>query len=199
MSLDLPVSRSKVHATSVAVNGLPSCQVTPSRSGKVSSVPSSFHDQPVAKSGTIDCRLFCGTCWSNITRLLKTPIIGPSAKTVASSWIDMLAGLSGEYILRIPPDFWASAGSTASSVISNPPIATNTRGLRSTWTLSDTYGSPHPLFGGTFRQNPQPNSAISGPVLSGSRSTCRWMIVYQKIRKGGIALPKPLLEGIEPE
>jgi len=28
----------------LAVNGLPSCQVTPSRSGKVSSVPSSLHD-----------------------------------------------------------------------------------------------------------------------------------------------------------
>jgi hypothetical protein len=29
----------------------------------VSSVPTSLHDQPVARSGTIDCRLFCGTCW----------------------------------------------------------------------------------------------------------------------------------------
>src|SRR5258708_4647370 len=26
------------------------------------------------------------TSWSNMTRLLNTPIIGPSAKTVASSW-----------------------------------------------------------------------------------------------------------------
>src|SRR6266436_10225091 len=59
-SLDLPVSKSQVHFTSLAVKGLPSCQVTPSCSGKISSVPSSFHDQPVAKSGTIDCRLFCG-------------------------------------------------------------------------------------------------------------------------------------------
>jgi len=46
-------------------------------------------------------------CWSNMTRLLNTPIIGPWAKTVASSKIDMLAGLSGLYILSMPPCFWA--------------------------------------------------------------------------------------------
>src|SRR5262245_16454138 len=50
-----------------------------------------------------------------MTRLLNTPIIGPSAKTVASSWIDMLAGLSGLYILNMPPGFWANAGSPANS------------------------------------------------------------------------------------
>ena len=54
-------------------------------------------------------RLFCGTCWSNITRLLNTAIIGRSATTVVSSWIDMLAGLSMIYCLRMPPCFWASA------------------------------------------------------------------------------------------
>src|SRR5262249_22524277 len=80
--------------------------------------------------GTIDCRLFCGACWSYITRLLKTPIIGPSAKTVASSWIDILAGLSGLYIFRIPPDFSAHAGSAIDSAISQPPVATNARVLR---------------------------------------------------------------------
>src|SRR5947208_1789945 len=48
-----------------------------------------------------------------MTRLLKTPIIGRSAETVASSWIDMLAGLSGLYSLRMPPGFCASAGATA--------------------------------------------------------------------------------------
>src|SRR6184192_1972360 len=93
-------SVSQVHFTSLAVNGLPSCHLTPWRNGKVSSVPSSFHDQPVARSGTIESWLFCFTCWSNITRLLNTPIIGPSATKVASSWIDMLAGLSGLYIFR---------------------------------------------------------------------------------------------------
>src|SRR5262252_67810 len=34
-SLDLPVSRSHVHFTSLDVKGLPSCHVTPWRSGKV--------------------------------------------------------------------------------------------------------------------------------------------------------------------
>jgi transposase InsO family protein len=52
-----------------------------------------------------DCKLFCFTCWSYMTRLLKTPIIGRSAKTVASSRIDMLAGLSTVYIFRMPPAF----------------------------------------------------------------------------------------------
>src|SRR5712691_10380129 len=96
---DLPSSMSQVHFTSLAVRGVPSCHLTPWRSLKVSSVPSSFHDQLVARSGTIDLRLFCFTCWSNMTRLLNTPIIGPWAKIVASSRIDMLAGLSMEYIL----------------------------------------------------------------------------------------------------
>src|SRR5215472_6809094 len=50
--------------------------------------------------------------------LLNTPIIGPSAKTVASSWIDMLAGLSGLYIRNIPPCFCANAASAAASAVS---------------------------------------------------------------------------------
>ena len=57
----LPVSKSHVHLTSLAVNGS-SCHLTPLRNGMVSSVPSSFHDQPVARSGTIDPILFCATC-----------------------------------------------------------------------------------------------------------------------------------------
>src|SRR5258708_39290366 len=117
---------SKVHTTSPAVNGLPSCQATPWRNGKVSSVPSSFHDQPVARSDTTDGRLFCGTCWSNKTRLLKTPIIGPSAKTVDSSRIDMLAGLSGLYIFRMPPDFWANAASATDNANNSEPATAST-------------------------------------------------------------------------
>src|SRR6266481_3181419 len=108
-SLDLPVSISQVHFTSLAVNGWPSCHLIPWRSGKVSSVPSSFHDQPVARSGTIDCRLFCGTSCLNITRLLKTPIIGRLTATVDSSSSDTLAGLSKWGTLRMPPCFWANA------------------------------------------------------------------------------------------
>ena len=62
LSLALPLRRSQVHLTSWAVNSLPSCHLTPWRSGKVSSVPSSFQDQLVANSGTIDPMLFCATC-----------------------------------------------------------------------------------------------------------------------------------------
>src|SRR5690348_18459210 len=99
--------RSHVHWTSRAVNDLPSCHLTPCRKLKVSFVPSSFHDHDAARSETIEERLFCLTCWSNITRLLNTPIIGPNVEIVDSSWIDMLAGLSRCGILRMPPDFCA--------------------------------------------------------------------------------------------
>src|SRR5437868_5641090 len=104
-SADLPCSSSHVHLTSAAVNGLPSCHLTPRRSLKVSSVPSSLHDQSVARSGTIDCRLTCGTCWSNMIRLLKTPIIGISPTIVGSSSIDMFGGLAVRYTRRMPPAF----------------------------------------------------------------------------------------------
>src|SRR6266702_6877305 len=109
-SFDLPVSRSQVHLTSLAVNGLPSCHLTLWCNGNVNSVPSSFHDQPVARSGTIDCRLFWGTSCLYITRLLNTPIIGRSAANVDSSCSDTLAGLSKNGTLRMPPDFCAAAG-----------------------------------------------------------------------------------------
>jgi hypothetical protein len=52
-------------------------------------------------------------------------IIGPSATNVASSWIDTLAGLSGEYIFRIPPAFWANAGSAAAKATTNGVAITN--------------------------------------------------------------------------
>src|SRR5947199_4358548 len=104
-SLTLPLSRSQVHLTSWAVKGLASCHLTPRRNGKVSSVPSSFQDQLVANSGTLDRILFCATCWSYTTRLLNTPITGRRAAAVDSSSSDMLAGLSKWEILRIPPDF----------------------------------------------------------------------------------------------
>src|ERR1700676_2015131 len=103
----LPCTRSQVHLTSAAVNGLPSCHLTSLRRWNVSREPSSSHAQSVPSSGTMAERLFWGMCWSNKTRLLNTAIIGRSATTVDSSWIDMLAGLSIMYCLRIPPDFWA--------------------------------------------------------------------------------------------
>src|ERR1700751_678585 len=110
-SVVLPVTRSQVHLTSAAVNGLPSCHLTPSRSLKVSSFPSSLHDHLEARSGTIELRVVCGTCWSNMTRLLNTPIIGPSTTIVDCSWIDTLAMLVPSGILRMPPGFCARAGS----------------------------------------------------------------------------------------
>src|SRR6478752_5175023 len=61
----LLASMSQVHFTSALVNGLPSCHFTPSRSLKVSAVPSAFQVQLVARSGTIDASLFCATFWSN--------------------------------------------------------------------------------------------------------------------------------------
>jgi len=53
-----------------------------------------LHDQRVTRSGTIDFRLFFGSSCLYMTRLLKNPIIGTTVEYVASSWIDMLAGLS---------------------------------------------------------------------------------------------------------
>src|ERR1700730_2158381 len=98
-SADLPAIRSQVHLTSAAVNDLPSCHLTPGRNLKVSSLPSSLHAQLVPRSGTIEPRLFCGTCWSNITRLLNTPIIGPRATIVDSSWRDTVGRLDTTWIL----------------------------------------------------------------------------------------------------
>jgi hypothetical protein len=109
LSADLPCSKSIVHLTSLAVKGLPSCHLTPWRSLKVSPVLSSSHDHSLARSGTIVLMLVCAMCWSYMTRLLKTPIIGPCPAMVASSWIDMLAGLSKKYIFSTPPGFCASA------------------------------------------------------------------------------------------
>src|ERR1700724_2724355 len=59
-SVPLPCSSSQVHLTSLAVNGLPSCHLTPWRNLKVSTVPSSFHDHSLARSGTIVSSRFCG-------------------------------------------------------------------------------------------------------------------------------------------
>ena len=89
-----PSNKSQVHLTSAAVNGFPSCHLTPGRRLKLRPVPAASHDQSVAKSGTIEASPLRGTAWSYMTRLLKTPIIGPCPAMVASSWIDMLAGLS---------------------------------------------------------------------------------------------------------
>src|SRR5207248_11449436 len=44
-----------------------------------------------------------------MTRLLKTPIIGPSVAIVDSSWIDIEAGLVTNGMRRMPPDVSAAA------------------------------------------------------------------------------------------
>src|SRR6516225_4668230 len=129
-SLALPISRSTVHLTSEAVKGLPSCHLTSCRSGKVSSVPSSFQAQPVARSGTIERRLFCGMCWSNMTRLLNTPDIGRLTACVDSSSIDMLAGLSKCPIFRIPPCLWAAAIFALDAASSSENATASTHGPR---------------------------------------------------------------------
>ena len=66
-------------------------------------------------------------CWSYITRLLNTPIAGRSAAPVASSCSDMLAGLSKNEILSVPPAFWAKAVSAEHSAISRPPMIVKAR------------------------------------------------------------------------
>jgi hypothetical protein len=43
--------------------------------------------------------------------------------------MDMLAGLSGVYILRIPPDFWAIAVPSAAIAINNTPAVAAARRL----------------------------------------------------------------------
>ena len=70
-SAALPAAASQVHLTSAAVNGLPSCHLTPWRSGRSAAVPSSSHDQSLARSGTIEARLFCATCWSNSDEVVE--------------------------------------------------------------------------------------------------------------------------------
>src|SRR5262245_39054045 len=130
------MSTSQVHLTSLAVNGLPSCHLTSWRSGKVSSVPSSLHDQLTARSGTIDCMLFCGTSCLYITRLLKTPIIGRLAAAVASSCNDMLAGLSKCDILRMPPCFCANTASLTDVATSSEPAAASARRTCFMWFTS---------------------------------------------------------------
>src|SRR5271155_526336 len=101
-----------------------------------------------------------------MTRLLKTPIIGPSAKTVASSWIDMLAGLSGEYIFRMSPDFCATAGSPEDRAISTPPVAAHARNLPFISVLPDVVRLPG-LFPVGPLAKPTAEPRYAGPVFLG--------------------------------
>ena len=58
---------------------------------------------------------------------MKTAIIGRVATGVASSWIDMLAGLSIIYCRKIPPCFCANAGVAIDIAISTAPTTTKAR------------------------------------------------------------------------
>src|SRR3954451_17752323 len=64
-----------------------------------------------------------------MTRLLNTPAIGPWPAMVASSWMDMLAGLSKKYIFSMPPGFWANAD-PAASADTNPTATAARRAAR---------------------------------------------------------------------
>src|SRR5712691_11543206 len=131
LSLALPVSKSHVHLTSAAVKGLPSCHLTPCRNGMVSSVPSSFHSQLVARSGTIDLRVFCGSSCLTMTRLLNTPIIGRSVAAVASSCGDMLAGLSKWDIFKTPLGFcaWVAPAANTATTTATAAASRRSRGV----------------------------------------------------------------------
>jgi hypothetical protein len=170
LSLPLPVSRSQVHLTSLAVKGWPSCHLTPRRSGIVSSLPSSFQLHPVPRSGTIDCGLFCATSWSNMTRLLKTPIIGRLTASVDSSSIDMLAGLSKWPACRKPPCFCAVADPLAITAAATAAAPANLREIRFIAAPSSAGGV------GWVEQrethHPAPNGGFAGayPILRNQRS-----------------------------
>src|SRR6202011_550534 len=99
-----------------------------------------------------------------MTRLLNTPIIGPSAKTVASSWIDMLAGLSGLYIFKMPPRFWAHAASAANIATNNETAAANPRRLRFISVYLPQLSRGRPPHGDSEPQrNPRSYPAMLGP------------------------------------
>jgi len=61
---------------------------------------------------------------------LKTPIIGPSAAFVVSSWIDMLAGLSNKYIFNTPPGFCANAAPAVAIPMNSATAAASVRRSR---------------------------------------------------------------------
>src|SRR5215831_13764970 len=97
---------------------------------EVSSVPSSFQAQLVARSGTIERRLFCAASCLNMTRLLKTGIISRMTATVDSPRRDMLAGLSNCGTLMMPPFFWARALSAVKNGSAIDAAAASTRKSR---------------------------------------------------------------------
>src|ERR1700751_3662429 len=90
----LPISIRQVHCTSLAVNGWPSCHLTPWRSLKVSFVLVPSHDQLSARSPITVSRLSCGLAGSNTTRLLKIAANGVTEAMVDSSSSEVEGGVS---------------------------------------------------------------------------------------------------------
>jgi len=74
----------------------------------------------------MDCNVFCGTCWSKMTRLLNTAIIGATVEIVTSSSVDMLAGLSRWEIWRTPPGFCADVAPAMRHTTSSPAAPATT-------------------------------------------------------------------------
>src|SRR5215472_13964263 len=100
-----------------------------------------------------------------MTRLLNTPIIGPSTAIVDSSWIDMLAGLSPIGILRMPPGFWANPLWHKQSQIGNPATAANIQ--------SFFFMGVHAWAGMGFLHHAAPVSSWLGDYLSSQTSSKR--------------------------
>src|SRR5262249_9139515 len=106
--------------------------------------------------------------WSNMTRLLKTPIVARAGTASASSCIDMLGGESTACTCKTPPDFCANDGAPADSANSNPPVERIARVCHVIVILHDVVRLPGPFLM-DFRRDPTPN-----PLPSDSLS---WALV----------------------
>src|ERR1700758_3217464 len=103
-----------------------------------------------------------------MTRLLKTPIIGRLTAPVASSCIDIEAGLSKCDMIRTPPDFCASATgavrpSDNAHAVANLPrfcfIAVTSPGWSHPFSSSGSDGGA--VVGGSDRQRVAFGSSVS--------------------------------------
>src|SRR6202011_1866508 len=88
-----------------------------------------------------------------MTRLLNTPIIGRNAAPVASSCSDMLAGLSKNEILSVPPAFCAKPGPAQHAAVNKPTTIANARRYPVT-------GISLPLF---FKRERNPGEGLPPP------------------------------------
>src|SRR5215468_4954681 len=75
----------------------------------------------------IDPILFCFACWSNMTRLLKIPIVARAGFASTSSCIDKLGGESRACTRNTPPGFWAKPAWLADIATSSAPSVVSMR------------------------------------------------------------------------